>query len=48
MEDEKELIIEEKKDNDVIIGKVGKTIFYILSILLIIFYVIDCVIVIQG
>lgn len=48
VEDEKELIIEEKKDNDVIIGKVGKTIFYILSILLIIFYVIDCVIVIQG
>lgn len=30
------------------LGKVGKTIFYILSVLLIIFTLIDCVIVIQG
>ena len=30
------------------ISKIGKIIFYVLSILLIVFYVIDCIIVLQG
>lgn len=45
---EDEIIKSNNQEEKNMICKFGKTIFYILTILLIIFYIIDCVIVVQG